>query len=150
MRIHLLALEMSLGVNVWVEEEEGVCSGGRRRTWEDVLPWCSSLPSHGIEMETVGFLPLLSVVCFLSNTQKHIQSVVSPITISNIILQLVCVYLCTFCEKEKYLNQRKTLQNKNYDVENRHMNSNAVLLNNLHCSFWLVDPHPLSLSIKWC
>lgn len=37
----------------------------RRSTGKDVFPRCSFLSSHGIEMETVGFLPLLSVVRFL-------------------------------------------------------------------------------------
>lgn len=77
MRIHLLALEMSLSENVCVEEEEeeeGVWGVWRTRTGEDVLPWCNSLPSHGIKMETVGFLPLLPVVCFL-NTHRETYKV---------------------------------------------------------------------------
>lgn len=40
-----------------------VCGGGGWRG--DGLPWCSSPQSHGVEVETVGFLPLLSVVSFL-------------------------------------------------------------------------------------
>ena len=129
------------------KEEDGVCGGGRRRTWDDVLPWCSSLPSHGIEMETVGFLPLLSVICFLSNTQKH---TVSFIYHHN---KCVCVCVCQcvcVCFVKKSSTLIKGTQNKNYDVENGHMNSNAALLNNLHCSLWLVEQHPLSFPTKWC
>lgn len=71
MRIHLLALEMSLSENV-CKMSACVSEGGGGDT-QMILPWCSSLPSHGIEMKTVGFLPLLSVVCFL-HTEKIIHS----------------------------------------------------------------------------
>lgn len=42
---------------------------------EDVLQRCTSFPSHGIKMETVGFLSLLPVVSFLNTqTKKHLKS----------------------------------------------------------------------------
>jgi len=46
---------------------------GRGRFGEDVLPECSSPPSHGIEMETVGFLPLLPVVRFLHTQTDRVK-----------------------------------------------------------------------------
>lgn len=74
-RIHLLALEMSLSENVW-RGKGGQVRGMRGRMGEDGLPWCSFVSSHGIKMETVGFLALLSVICFLHNThtQRNTQS----------------------------------------------------------------------------
>lgn len=57
-------------IGPWNESERKCVCGGGTTTGEDVLLWCSSLASHGIEMETVGFLPLLSVVRFL-NTHKY-------------------------------------------------------------------------------
>lgn len=44
---------------------------GRRGRWDGYQPersgtrGCTSLPLHGVEMETVGFLPLLSIIRFL-------------------------------------------------------------------------------------